>query len=186
MERAEETLRRARRAYETSRLAGSLIAAWPVAPLLGLTVILHGLATPAPLVIAMGLAVAMITCAWRGRAWQRGSMVGLAAGIPALITPSIVAALRGEHCSACLASATGSMTCALACIGASFLAGIAVGVVAASDREASRFTGSALTVAALTGAMACGLTGLGGAVGVAAGLVLGGVPTVLLVRQSAS
>ena len=183
MEPAEVVLKRGRRAYESSRLVDALYAVWPVAPLLAVTWLLHGVGDRVPLLIATALATVLVVAAWRGRAWRRGTFVGLAAGLPALITPTVVAALRGEHCSACMASSIGSMTCALACLGVSFLAGIAVGLVAASDRDARRFTGSALAVAALTGAMVCGLTGVGGAVGAAAGLVVSSVPTLLLARR---
>lgn len=55
------------------------------------------------------------------------------------------------------------------------LAGIAVGHVATQDGSPYRFAGGAIATALLTGLLGCGTTGIAGALGVAIGLVAGGV-----------
>lgn len=185
MERTDDAhlLARARRAYEADRASTALAAAWPVVPMLALAVVLHRTASSVTLLVAGALALTLVLAMWRGGGTARGTRLGLIAGLPALVTPSVVAMLRGEHCSACLSHARGPDACFIACLTVSSLAGVAVGALAARDPHPARFVLGGVAAAALTGALACGLTGLGGGLGVAAGLAGSSVPALLVVRR---
>nr|HEX4318420.1 hypothetical protein [Kofleriaceae bacterium] len=125
---------------------------------------------------AGALAVTLAVLGWRGGAWRRGSLAGVLAGVPPLIAPSVVFVLaHGGHvapCPACDGAPT--LACLLTCFGTSAVVGLLVGHRASQDRAPRRFAIAALAAAALTGTLACATTGLGGALGIAIGLVAGG------------
>ena len=132
---------------------------------------------------AASAVVALVAAVWRGGGAARGARLGLVVGLPALVTPSVVAMVRGAQCSACLSHTPGLDACFVACLVVSSLAGVAVGALAARDAQPGRFVIGGVAAAALTGALACGLTGLGGGLGVAAGLAGSSVPALLVVRR---
>ncbi len=185
MERTDDAqlLARARRAYERIRATTALAAARPVVPMLARAVVLHRTASAATLLVAGALVVALVAAVWRGGGAARGARLGLFVGLPALVTPSVVAMVRGAQCSACLSHTPGLDACFVACLVVSSLAGVAVGALAARDAQPGRFVVGGVAAAALTGALACGLTGLGGGLGVAAGLAGSSVPALLVVRR---
>jgi hypothetical protein len=178
------SLDRLRRVYERDRVMTGLMAAWPVGALLLITVVLHGAVAGGTLLLAAGLAIELALAAWRGDGWRRGTRVGLLAGLPALLTPTFVAIVRGEHCSMCLANGAGSSACFLACLTVSALGGVLVGALAARDHAPGRFLIAGVAAAAATGALACDLTGVGGALGVAAGFVGSSLPALVLMRRA--
>jgi hypothetical protein len=63
--------------------------------------------------------------------------------------------------------------CLVTCFGTSALVGIAIGFGA--RRESMRFVVAALASALLVGLLGCATTGLGGALGIVAGVAAGGV-----------
>ena len=98
--------------------------------------------------------------------------------------PGLVLALSGgTHCEACASDAM--LPCMLACFGSSSLVGILVGYRANIDAAPRRYATAAITAAALTGLLGCGTTGLGGAVGIVAGIVAGGVTGWLFAARAA-
>jgi hypothetical protein len=60
-----------------------------------------------------------------------------------------------------------------------------VGHRASTDASPPRFATAAIASAALTGLLGCGTTGLGGAIGVVAGLVAGGVTGWIVAARTA-
>jgi hypothetical protein len=184
MESRERARRHVRRRYEIARLGEGLAGAWPVAIVLPLAVVIHGHVGALMLVTAIGLAVAAAALGWRGGAWQRGVVAGFVAGLPTLVVPAIVLAVSTSHagvqCAGCEVASTTRMICIASCLASALAVGIAVGLRASRDTSPPRFAAAAVTIAALTGLLGCSATGLGGAAGVIGGLVLGGVPTMLL------
>jgi hypothetical protein len=61
------------------------------------------------------------------------------------------------------------------CFFTSAVVGVAVGHHATRDASPQRFALAAVATATLAGALGCGTTGFGGALGIAVGLVAGGV-----------
>jgi hypothetical protein len=91
-----------------------------------------------------------------------------------MLAPTLVFALgHGGHCPSCELGPT--IPCLVTCFGTSALVGMFVGHAATRDRGSRRYAIAALATAVLTGLLACGTTGLGGAIGVAIGLAAGGV-----------
>ncbi len=166
-------LRRARAAYARPfRLA----AARGVAIAAALSLIALGLhrTTDATWLAAGVLAITLGVLGWRGGAARRGSLAGVIAGLPPLLVPGVMAIVsNGGHCPDCAIAPT--LSCLLTCFGTSAVVGVAVGHHAARDPSPRRFALAAIATAALTGALGCGTTGFGGALGVAVGLVAGGV-----------
>jgi hypothetical protein len=171
---ARLVLRRVKRAYEVSHL-GAAARAVIVAGFLVLVAIGLYRVTRATYVIAVALAVTMAVLAWRGGAWRRGAFAGVLAGLPPLVIPSIAWTLSSNagHCNNCEVNAT--LPCLVACFATGSLVGILVGYRATSDNSPRRFGLAAIATAALGGLLGCGTTGLGGAIGVVVGLVIGGV-----------
>jgi hypothetical protein len=186
MERSEFVRARVRRAYERSRLAGGLVAAWPVPLLLVVALVLHDHAGGAALVAAGALTTLLVVARWRGESWSRGAFAGVLAGLPPLIVPAVVMSMRGEvHCAGCAPSSSSMLACTLICLTTGVASGIAVGLAAGRDPWPRRFAAAALVIAAVVGLLACGATGLGGAAGVVVGLIAGGIPAVVLARRAA-
>lgn len=175
-----------RRAYERDRVVDGVVAMWPVPLLAAFALAVHEHVGAGAVLAAVGLAIVLGVSAWAGHSWRRGSIAGVVAGLLPLIVPTVVIATRGKmHCASCAPSAGNLLMCTIVCIGTSVVAGIAVGIAAARDRSPLRFTAAALAAAAGVGLIACGAVGLGGSLGIVAGLVAGGIPTAILTRPVA-
>ena len=173
MARSDSALRHVRRAYERAHVVSAvrgvaLAVAFTIA-----AIALHR-TTNATWLVAAGLAATLATLGWCGGAWRRGSLAGLLAGVPVFVAPSLYYMFaHGRHCPECAMGPT--LACMLVCLGTSSAVGIAVGFSATRDASPHRFAGGALSAALLTGWLGCGSVGFGGALGVAIGLVAGGV-----------
>jgi hypothetical protein len=173
MARSDLALRRARLAYERGHVLSALRGLALAGGLVVLAVGLHRTSHATWLIAAM-LAATLAALGWRGGAFRRGALAGVLAGLPPLVAPTLVFALaHGGHCPSCELGPT--LPCLLTCFGTSSLVGLLVGHTASRDRSPGRYALAAIAAAALTGTLACGTTGLGGAAGVVIGLVAGGV-----------
>lgn len=172
-DRAALALARAESAYARTHGLAALRGVAIAAALVALATCLHR-TSDATWLTAGALAITLGALGWRGGPWRRGGLAGVLAGVPPLIAPSLVFAVRhGGHCASCAESA--DLPCLLACVGTSSLVGLLVGHRAVADRSPRAFATAALVTAALTGVLGCTTTGYGGALGVAVGLVAGGV-----------
>ena len=141
--------------------------------------------TQATWLVAAGLAATLATFGWRGGAWRRGGLAGMLAGIPVFVAPALYFMLaHGKHCPECAMAP--SLPCMLVCLSTSAVVGIAVGYAATRDASPHRFAGGALASALLTGLLGCGTVGFGGALGVAIGLVAGGVTGWVVASRAAT
>jgi hypothetical protein len=171
MERSDFALRAARGAYERAHVAAAARGVAIAAVLVVLAVALQPV-NDATWLVAAALAASLAALAWRGGALRRGAFAGVLAGLPPLVTPTIVFAFsHGGHCPTCEIGPT--LPCLLACLGTSSLVGIAVGGVAARDASPRRYGLAAIATAALTAELGCCTVGLAGALGIAVGLVAG-------------
>lgn len=182
MARSDLALTRSARAYERAHVMSGLYGVALAAALTALAIGLHRTTSLTWLVSAL-LAATLGTLGWRGGSWRRGALAGIFAGLPVFVMPVVVFALgHGGHCPDCPMP---TMQCLLTCFTTSSLAGIAVGTFALGDASPPRFAAGALATAACTGLLGCATTGLGGATGVAIGLVAGGVAGWALGRRAA-
>ncbi|CAN5861425.1 hypothetical protein BH11MYX2_BH11MYX2_25350 [soil metagenome] len=164
---------RARSAYERDHVLGGVRGILLAVGLAALAFTLHT-RTPTAVAMAAVLAATLGALGWRGGAWRRGAFAGVLAGVPPMIAPIAVAALaHGGHCTAC--GAGPSWVCTIACFGTSGIVGLLVGASATTDRAPRSFAIAATATAAVTGLLGCATMGFGGALGVVAGLVAGGV-----------
>jgi hypothetical protein len=172
---ASRAAARARFAYERTHVLAGVRGVVVAAALCALAYALHDI-TPTSQLVAGALAITLGVLGWRGGAWQRGSLVGVLAGVPALVAPCVAFALAHgghfAHCPSCDGAPTA--TCIITCFSTSALVGMLVGFRASQDRAPHRFAAAALVAAVFTGTLACASTGLGGALGVVFGLVAGG------------
>jgi hypothetical protein len=167
--------RRVRRAYELAHLGAAARGLAIAAGALVLALGFHRAAS-ATWLVAGALALALAVLGWRGGALRRGAFAGVIAGLPPLVVPSLVLALSSgahAHCADCAPRAM--LPCMLACLGSGALVGILVGYRASADAAPRRYAVAAIAAATLTGLLGCGTTGLGGALGIAIGVVAGGV-----------
>ena len=170
---SSSALSRARRAYERAAIGAGARGIAVAAALCALAIALHHIAKPTFWLVAGSLAITLAFLGWRGGAWRRGSLAGVLAGLPPLIAPSLVFAFgHGGHCPDCEMGPTAA--CLITCFGTSALVGVFVGYRACIDMAPRRFAAGALVSATMTGLLGCGTTGLGGAAGIAIGLVAGG------------
>ena len=161
-------LRKARFAYERTHVLSALRGLVIAAALTALAIGLHPI-RDATWLVAAALAATLATLSWRGGPWRRGALAGVIAGLPPLIAPTIVFALgHGGHCADCEMGPT--LPCILTCFATSSVVGVIVGY-----HVQQRSAIAAIATGALTGLLACGTTGLGGAAGIVIGLVAGGV-----------
>ena len=170
---ARSRLRRARLAYELAHARAGLRG---VAIAIGLSVLAWGLhrTTDATWLVASALGVSLAIAGWRGGSVRRGALAGVLAGLPPMLVPGVVALMsNGGHCTACAMAP--SFGCMMTCFATSALVGVAVGHHASRDAAPRRFAAAAALAATLTGALGCGTTGLGGTLGIAVGLLAGGV-----------
>jgi hypothetical protein len=164
-ESSERVLRRVKRAYEGAH-------------------VLHR-TTQATWLVAAALAATLATLGWRGGAWRRGALAGTAAGLPVFVAPALYFMItQGSHCPDCAMQP--SLTCMLVCLGTSALVGVAVGHAATRDPSPPRFGSGAIASALLAGLLGCGTIGVAGAIGVAIGLVAGGVTGWVVARRPVS
>jgi hypothetical protein len=172
MARYDVALGQARGAYERAHV---LSAARGIVLAIALTVLAIALhrTTRATWFVAATLAATLGALAWRGGAWKRGALAGVVAGVPVFIAPVIYYAFTRGHCRDC--QMTPSLVCMTTCIATSVAAGLLVGRIATRDDSPRRFGLGAIASALATGLLGCGTVGFAGALGVAAGLVAGGV-----------
>ncbi len=175
-----ELARRARRAYERGRARAGLRRAVPFAALAALV------GTTAPdialtIALAATLAVAATAAYWRGGVLARASRAGLWAGLPPLMVPVVMRMLH-HGCEAC--GGPSLRLCIAVCTSMGILGGIAMGMLAAREQphDRVRFVATAAVFAAWSGAVGCVFAGAAGLLGMAAGLLVGGVPLVALAR----
>ena len=184
MARSEAVLSSVRRAYERAHV---LSAARGVVLALLFTVAAIALhrTTQATWLVAAGLAATLATFGWRGGAWRRGGLAGMVAGVPVFVAPALYFMVaHGQHCPDCAMAP--SLMCMLVCLGTSSAVGIAVGYAATRDASPHRFAGGALSTALLAGLLGCGTVGFAGALGVAIGLVAGGVTGWVVASRAAT
>ena len=163
-----ETLtRRARRAYEWSRLR---MALWGFAPVV-LIITAATLLTKRPgSALAFGAALFAfgVTALWYGKGAQRAVLPGLALGLVPL-TLALCASQMNHMCmgDACMA------VCVPACTAGGALAGLGMALVGYRRRQGWRYWIAASAIALLTGAMGCSFVGFGGLAGLALGFGVG-------------
>jgi hypothetical protein len=184
MARSDVALTSVRHAYERAHVI-SAARGIALAVLFTLAAVALHRTTDATWLVAAGLAATLATLGWRGGAWRRGALAGMIAGIPVFVAPALYFMLaHGQHCADC--AATPSLACTLVCLGTSGAVGAAVGYAATRDASPPRFAGGALASALLTGLLGCGTVGFGGALGVAIGLVAGGVTGWVVASRAAT
>ncbi|HEY4240449.1 MAG TPA: hypothetical protein VGM88_11560 [Kofleriaceae bacterium] len=174
MARVDRALAGARVAYERAHVVAGARGIAVAAALVVLALALHR-TTDATWLAAGILASTLGVLGWRGGPMRRGSLAGVLAGLPPMIAPVFVslASHGGIRCASC--PTMPSWTCTLTCFATAALVGLAVGNHATRDASPGRFAFAATITAALTGALGCGTTGIGGALGIVVGLVAGGV-----------
>lgn len=171
---------RCKDAYERSRLALGLRAAWPVLPLAALSMLLtHRPAVT--LTVSALLAVAAVSFRVRGLAYGRALVPGFTAGAAPLVLPIL---LRSSgHC--CIGQACWQV-CMLGCIGGGLVAGISLGLATASQAQDRRaFLLSATAVAGLVGMLGCAISGVSGVIGMVLSMLFTTVPVTLAAKARA-
>jgi hypothetical protein len=123
--------------------------------------------------VAATLAATLGALAWRGGPWKRGALAGVLAGLPVFVAPALFFGATAGHCPDC--HVTPSLWCMTTCIGTSLAAGLVVGHIATRDTSPRRFGLAAIATGLATGLLGCGTVGFAGAMGVAIGLVAGGL-----------
>jgi hypothetical protein len=170
--------RRARAAYERARWWHAVIASWPLAVLLAISLAADvGLARALPFAIVGGALA--IVCMQRGGELGRAVITGWIGGSLPLVAALV--ACRIPH--ACVAG-----TCYAWCMPACIVAGAVAGawVMRRALARPHGRTGHAIVgalVATLTGAMGCMALGIGGTLGMLLGLALASAPTWVLARR---
>lgn len=167
---------RARRAYEWGRLRWSLRPA----PLI-LAAAAAALACGRPLSWTCALAGLLlplsIALSFAGGAGGRAVMPGLLAGAVALACPVLMHTVG----HVCLGPSCMSLGLP-ACIAGGAAAGVLIASRAAQE-EGGHFLLAAVAVAGLMGALGCSLAGAAGVLGMLAGTVAAGAPTLLALRR---
>lgn len=166
---------RVRRAYELGRLLLGLRRAAVVAPMAALSLI--ACERPGATWLAASLlAAAVVLLEWRGLALARGARVGLLAGVPPLLLPLVVrATLHVCNATFCLPYST-------VCLAAGVVGGGFMGLSSVRRGVHGSGVAAAGLVASLAGSLGCLVAGVGGVVGLVAGLGLGAVPLIALRR----
>jgi hypothetical protein len=170
---------RARRAYELGRLRLGLRTALVVMPMIGLSLLLS--TRPALSWSAGALLFALVAAlSARGGAHGRAVVPGLLAGSLPLLLPALLR--TSGHC--CIGGACWSM-CMAGCIVGGLFAGVAIGLVAASEPERSRFLLASTAIAGLAGALGCVMAGALGIAGMALAVLASSWPIALAVPSRA-
>jgi hypothetical protein len=164
--------RRARWAYEFSRLRYAILGVVPVGVILALAACLTHRLTATLWFGAAAILVGAVML-WYGRDPQKAVLPGVAAGLVPLVL-----ALCASHFHAC-----GATGCSSLCVPACTLGGIVAGLTIASIGN-RRHTGPlfwlcASALALLTGAMGCTCIGYSGVLGLWLGFMAGLVPGLL-------
>lgn len=177
---AHDLLReRARRAYEVGRVQHGLgIALW-VLPMVALS--LFVCRRPLLTLVAGALLYALVAAfGARGQAYGRALRPGLLAGSVPLLLPLLMR--MGGH--ACIGGACWSL-CMIGCIAGGTLAGAAIGIASAAQREErGTFIAVASVVAGLAGVLGCAIAGAAGIGGMVLGLALAPLPVVMVARRT--
>ena len=166
---------RARRAYELGRVRAKLFWALGMASpaLVGLGYSGEPALTAVQAVLAGGASLGLL---WRGQDYGRGALAGAVIGMPAFAVPLY-----------CCASGTCAAEASSGLVTLCFAGGAAAGLVltaGAFRRKCSvAYVLSAATVAGLTAGIGCSVIGLGGVLGLMAGLGLGVGPALILARR---
>lgn len=174
----DDLARRSRAAYERGRWRRGALDAWPVLVLGGLAAA-FGSRPWVIVALATMLLAAVIVMGHRGRAWRRAIVPGLVAGS----LPMVVGLSACHLPHAC--SGPTCMTLCMPLVGAAALLG---GLLVARSTLQGSTPGRlaelipAAVLAAVTGAMGCVAIGVGGLLGLAAGLALGTVPAFVTSR----
>jgi hypothetical protein len=175
------TKSKARNAYERAMLARGMRGAWPVALLVPLAMLVHAPASSPSLILAIGaaLVLALVALGWRGGAWARGAWTGLVAGIPLFLVPVVIAP-RDACAHACAHGPP--MACVIACTAIGVAAGVGIAWLASRDPNRSARLVASILVAGLVGSLTCVVAGGAAVLGAAAGLTVGSIPVVALLR----
>jgi hypothetical protein len=164
-----ETIDRARVAYELGMLRRALWVA-PVVLLAAAIALLLG-DPPRATLLVLPLAVAL---KYRGGTLSRAVLPGLVAGFAALLLPLTIRQCAFPYCMS---------LCLPACTLGGAISGVAIGLRARREENSLHFVVAAVVMAGLLGAMGCSLGGAFGIAGMAAGLLLGGAPALLVTRR---
>lgn len=162
-----------RRAYERGRAKRASIAALPVVVVGAIAYAMER--ELALVVVATALMfVAAAVFSFRGRGLGKGVLPGVAAGVVPFAAMHAARAY-GHVCS--------GSSCFAVCVPASvvggLVAGLFVGRLARRSDHVGSVWASAGIMAALTGSLACACLGVGGLIGLVAGLLAGSVPLAL-------
>jgi len=168
---------RARRAYELGRLRAALRVA-PLVVAAAAAAIACGRPLSLTLALASALLLVCVAASYTGGAQGRAVMPGLMAGAAPFAMPLLLATVGG----ACFGPAC-LLLCLPACIVGGALAGAVIARIAARQMDDAWFVGSALAVAALTGALGCTVAGAVGVLGMLAGTVAVGAPVLVAARR---
>jgi hypothetical protein len=165
--------RRARRAYELSRLRRAVALAAPLVVLAGGAAWIGD----RPLATAVaGLVLYLLGSLflWRGQYAGRAVLPGVGAGIIPMAF-ALAARAFGHVC-------TGDMCvslCVPACATGGFLAGVVISYFARRTTTEARSWACAGSLALLTGALGCSCVGYGGVAGLLSGLLITAVPALV-------
>ncbi len=156
--------RQTRKAYEVGRFKRALRILGIVVPLIAASLYVCGISELGCAIGAL-LAATSVGFLWRGEAWGRAVGPGLKGGIAAFLLPITLHAF-GYCCRHDIET--------LVCVASGMLAGLVVGFVAIRGNSPHRTTHlfCAGAIAALTASLGCLALGLGGALGVAGGVLL--------------
>ena len=168
---------RARRAYEMGRWLSGLRLGLFVVPMVVLSGAVAGAAAWAA---AVGVALfALVTVlAWRGQSYGRAVVPGLLAGSVPLLLPL---ALRSS--GLCCVGGVCLPLCMIACTAGGTVAGIALGLRSAAERESrATFLVAATSIAALAGVLGCVIVGTAGIVGMVLAVLGSSLPVAVAAR----
>lgn len=146
-----------RRAYERGRIASAALETTPVC-LLPLTSLCLGELSLATVALCCALPLAFGIARWMGRGWGRGAVIGVLAGLPAMLAP-LCLSVAGHPCD----GATCARWSGLLCVSVGAAAGAVIGA-RVLDLPARLSALGLATLAAALGCMPFGLGVVGGAV----------------------
>jgi hypothetical protein len=169
--------RRARRAYEATRVARAAVA---FAPVLLLMVVAGALGHQFGYAVAFGTALFVlgVVLLWYGRNLRRAVLPGVLAGLVPLVF-----ALCGKFIGhACMGDSWGTL-CVAACFVGGVIAGVVVDYMCLRGHHRVGFWLAASGIGLLTGAMGCTCAGVLGLAGLAVGFALTAVPGFLVFQR---
>ncbi|HEV7502268.1 MAG TPA: hypothetical protein VGQ33_19770, partial [Vicinamibacteria bacterium] len=151
-----------------------------VAPMVAVSIVVCGRGG-ASLTCGGLLAVTLLAALWRGQEFARGARAGLAAGAGALLLP-LATCFHLCAGGVCLIAPS-------ACVASGVLGGAVIGWRARGragmESRAGSYVGPALVVAALAGSLGCVIAGLGGVLGMSAGMAAAVGPALWWPRRAA-